>query len=103
MADASQEPAVVPLSLRLSIPVARAFRDIGTSVAAKFARAAGFSDDQVAWLEADVARAVEQVSGAGADGANLDIELTHASASGLEIRIRRAGGEPEIVRLSPQP
>jgi len=103
MADAPQEPAVEPLSLRLSIPVAPAFRDIGTSIAAKFARTAGFSDDQAARLEADVARAVDQVSGTGADGANLDIDLHHESASGVEIRIRRAGGEPEVVRLSPQP
>ena len=103
MADASPEPAVAPLSLRLSIPVARAFRDIGTSLAAKFALTAGFSDDQAARLEADVARAADQVSSQGADGANLDIELNHESASGVEIRIRRAGGEPEVVRLTPRP
>ena len=50
MADAPQEPAA-PLSLRLSIPTAPAFRDIGTSLAAKFARTAGFSDDDAARLE----------------------------------------------------
>jgi len=103
MADAPQEPAAAPLSLRLSIPAQPAFRDIGTSVAAKFARAAGCSDDEAARLAADVARAADHLAGAAGDGANLDLELEHESASGVEIRIRRAGGEPEIVRLSPRP
>jgi hypothetical protein len=103
MADAPQEPAAAPLRLRLSIPVARVFRDIGTSLAAKFARTAGFSDVEAARLEADVARAADQLAGAAGDGANLDLELEHESASGVEVRIRRAGGEPEIVRLSPRP
>ena len=103
MADASLEPAVASLSLRLSIPVARPFRDIGTSLAAKFARTAGFSDDEAARLETDVARAADLLSDGGGDGANLDLELTHESASGVEIRIRCAGGEPEVVRLSPRP
>ncbi len=104
MADASRGPADTPLTMRLSIPVAPAFRAIGTSLAAKFARTAGFSDEQATSVEADVARIVDRVSGAPADdGATLDIELSHESASGLEIRIRRAGGEPEIVRLAPRP
>jgi len=101
MADAPKEPAA-PLSLRLSIPTAPAFRDIGTSLVAKFARTAGFSDDDAARLETEVARAAERLAGAG-DGANLDLELEHAPAGGVEIRIRQAGGEPEILRLSPQP
>jgi hypothetical protein len=103
MADAPQEPVIAPLSLRLSIPVAPAFRDICTATAAKFARTAGFSDDQAASFERDVARAADQVSAAAGDGANLDIELEHESASGVEFRIRRAGGEAEVVRLAPRP
>jgi len=103
MADAPQGPAVAPLSLRLSIPVAPAFRDICTSMAAKFALTAGFSGDQVARFERDVAHAADQVSAAAGDGANLDIELEHESARGVELRIRRAGGEAEVVRLAPRP
>jgi hypothetical protein len=103
MADAPEGPAVAPMSLRLSIPVARAFRDICISMAAKFARTAGFSGDEVARFEQGVARAADQVSAAAGDGANLDIELEHESASGVEFRIRRAGGEAEVVRLAPRP
>ena len=101
MADEPKEPAATPLSLRLSIPVAPAFREIGTSLAARFARMAGFSEDEAARLEADVARAADGLAGDG-DGANLDLELEHESAGGVEIRLRRTGGEPEIVRLSPR-
>lgn len=105
MADADQGQTGSPLTMRLSIPVARAFREIGTSVATQFARAAGFSDDLAAQVGADVARVTDQIAAGapGDDGANLDIELRHESARGLEISIRRAGGEPAIVRLTPRP
>lgn len=103
MADAPQEPAAAPLTLRLSIPTAPAFRGIGTSLAAKFARTAGCSDDEATRLEADVARAADQVAGAAGDGANLDFELEHGPVGGVEIRIRQTGGAPEIVRLPPHP
>jgi hypothetical protein len=105
MSDAHQGTGATPITLRLSIPAAGAFREIGTSIAAKFARTVGCSDAEVARVETDVALAAETVSGDAPpdEGANLDMELSHQSASGLEIRVRRAGGAPAFVRLLPRP
>jgi hypothetical protein len=105
MADARQGPAVPPLSVKLSIPAAGAFRGIGRSMAAKFATTVGCTEDEAARVEADFAKAADVVSGGAprSDIASLDIELTQVEAHGLEIRVRCAGGEPAVVRLARRP
>lgn len=100
MADAHPGGADAPLTVRLSIPVTREFRAIGTALAAKFAQASGFSAEDATRLERDVARAADRAAGAAGDGANLDIELTRGGAGDLEISVRCGGGEPATVRLA---
>jgi hypothetical protein len=105
MAAAYQESSVPPLALRLSIPATKAFRDLGTSMAVKFAKTVGCTEDEIAHIEASFVRATDGVLGAVFEdsGVSLDIELAREEAGGPEIRVRHAGGEPEVIRLLQHP
>jgi hypothetical protein len=104
MADAPQEPAATPLTLRLSLPAAPSFRGVATALAGKFAGAAGLSDgdaERVAQAVAAAAGTVIERAGGG-ETATLHLALELTGGRGVEITVRCGDGQPEIVRVPPE-
>ena len=103
MSDAHRASAATPLSIRLSIPVDGAFRVLGMALAARFATTAGATADDADRLGERFGRACEDVvARAGADDqASLDVEFSRTGDGQIEIRLRCAGGEPDVIRTSP--